>query len=70
MAAFWTGTVPMMAAVGLGAQRLLGPARKHLPALTAAMLVVLGSLTVAGRFAPTANAAGAAAAAHGLHDHR
>ena len=70
MAAFWTGTVPMMAAVGLGAQRLLGPARKHLPALTAAMLVVLGSLTVAGRFAPTAHAAATATDAHGLHDHR
>ncbi|MBK7905560.1 MAG: sulfite exporter TauE/SafE family protein [Gemmatimonadetes bacterium] len=70
MAAFWIGTVPMMTAVGLGAQRLLGPARKHLPALTAAMLVVLGGLTVAGRFAPAAHAAGAAADARGLHDHR
>jgi sulfite exporter TauE/SafE len=57
MAAFWTGTVPMMAAVGLGAQRLLGPARKHLPAFTAVVLVVLGSLTVAGRFAPMSHAA-------------
>lgn len=58
MAAFWTGTVPMMAAVGLGAQRLLGPARKHVPAFTAVVLVVLGSLTVAGRFAPAVHAAG------------
>ena len=57
MAAFWTGTVPMMAAVGLGAQRLLGPARKHLPAFTAVVLVVLGSLTVAGRFAPAVHVA-------------
>lgn len=63
MAAFWTGTVPMMAAVGLGAQRLLGPARKHLPAFTAIVLVVLGTLTVAGRFAPRAHAAGAHAMA-------
>ncbi len=55
MAAFWTGTVPMMAAVGLGAQRLLGPARRHLPAFTAVVLVVLGALTVAGRFAPHAH---------------
>ena len=58
MAAFWTGTVPMMAAVGLGAQRLLGPARKHLPAFTAVVLVVLGSLTVVGRFAPAVQVAG------------
>lgn len=57
MAAFWTGTVPMMAAVGLGAQRLLGPARRHLPAFTAVVLVVLGAMTVAGRFAPRAHAA-------------
>ena len=60
MAAFWTGTVPMMAAVGLGAQRLLGPARKHLPAFTAVVLVLLGSLTVAGRFAPMGQAANSA----------
>lgn len=54
MAAFWFGTVPMMMAVGLGAQRLLGPFRRRLPLLTAAVLVVLGIFTVAGRFhAPT-----------------
>lgn len=84
MAAFWTGTVPMMAAVGLGAQRLLGPARKHLPAFTAIVLVVLGAMTVAGRFVPHAHAAPLSAAgttgvvtnprltggAHGAHDHR
>lgn len=59
MAAFWTGTLPMMAAIGLGAQRLLGPARRRLPALTAVVLVVLGTLTVTGRLvapAPTATA--------------
>ncbi|MBX7117845.1 MAG: sulfite exporter TauE/SafE family protein [Gemmatimonadaceae bacterium] len=56
MAAFWTGTVPMLAAIGLGAQRLLGPARRHLPAFTAAMLVVIGALTAAGRFAPRPHA--------------
>lgn len=55
MAAFWSGTVPMMAAVGLGAQRLLGPARRHLPAFTAIVLMVLGALTVSGRFAPGAH---------------
>ena len=69
MAAFWSGTVPMMAAVGLGAQRLLGPARKHLPAFTAVVLVVLGSLTVAGRFAPTARVANSAVT-NGHDSHR
>ena len=69
MAAFWMGTVPMMAAVGLGAQRLLGPARRRLPALTAAILVLLGALTVAGRFTP-ATASTPTAAAHGQHSAR
>lgn len=54
MAAFWTGTLPMMAAIGLGAQRLLGPVRRRLPALTAVVLVVLGTLTVTGRLAAPA----------------
>jgi len=69
MAAFWSGTVPMMAAIGLGAQRLLGPARKHLPAFTAVVLVVLGSLTVAGRFTPVVQVAGTEAT-HGHDGHR
>lgn len=66
MAAFWAGTLPMMAAVGLGAQRLLGPARRRLPALTAAVLVLLGALTVAGRFTPTPTSANASVP-HGQH---
>lgn len=52
MAAFWLGTVPLMAAVGLGAQRLLGRFRTRLPVVTASVLVILGVLTVAGRLTP------------------
>lgn len=72
MAAFWMGTVPMMAAVGLGAQRLLGPARRHLPAFTAVVLVVLGAMTVAGRFAPHADTTSATIPVrdHGEHGRR
>jgi sulfite exporter TauE/SafE len=71
MAAFWTGTVPMMAAVGLGAQRLLGPARRRLPMLTAVVLVLLGAFTVAGRFVPAAHATpSVGASANGHIDHR
>lgn len=66
MAAFWIGTLPMMAAIGLGAQRLLGPARRRLPALTAVVLVVLGTLTVTGRLAAPA-AAAASPAEHAGH---
>jgi uncharacterized protein len=49
MAAFWLGTVPVMAGLGLLAQRALGPLRRRLPVLTAAALMVIGLLTVAGK---------------------
>ncbi len=71
MAAFWLGTVPMMVAVGMGAQKLLGPFRRRLPVLTASMLVILGVLTVSGRLsAPVAYAADAPAASDEHRDHR
>ena len=55
MAVFWAGTVPVLAGVGALAQRAAGPlprpaARCSPPAL----LVVLGVLTVAGKFQPAA----------------
>ncbi len=50
MAAFWLGTVPMMTVVAVGAQRMLGPVRTRLPILTALLLVIIGTLTAAGRF--------------------
>jgi len=68
MAAFWLGTVPLLAAVGLGAQRLLGRFRSRLPVVTASVLVILGVLTVAGRFTPPVHAADPAAA-DGQHAH-
>jgi len=49
MAAFWAGTVPIMVGVGLAAQSLLGPLARRLPVVTAAALVVLGLLTMAGK---------------------
>ena len=52
MGVFWLGTVPMMAALGLGLQRGLGPLRTRLPAMTSIALVVIGLLTVAGKFTP------------------
>lgn len=50
MAAFWAGTVPVLAGVGALAQRAAGPLRARIPVLTAAALVVLGLLSVAGKF--------------------
>jgi sulfite exporter TauE/SafE len=49
MAAFWAGTLPVMAGLGFLAQRALGPLRRRLPVVTAAALIVIGLLTVAGR---------------------
>ncbi|MBX3134124.1 MAG: sulfite exporter TauE/SafE family protein [Gemmatimonadaceae bacterium] len=72
MAAFWLGTLPLMAAVGLGAQRLLGRFRTRLPVVTASVLVILGVLTVAGRLTVTPShshaAEPAASAEHDGHD--
>lgn len=68
MGAFWLGTVPVLAGLGLASQRALGPLRRHLPAVTAAALVAIGLLTIAGRLDRSA-APGAAAAVH-LHDRR
>ncbi len=52
MAAFWAGTLPVMAGVGFAAQRLLAPLRRRLPAVAATSLIVLGLLTIAGKFQP------------------
>lgn len=63
MAAFWMGTVPVMLGLGLLAQQALGPLRRRLPLVTAAMLVVLGFFTLAGRFVAIASPHAAAACA-------
>ena len=52
MSVFWLGTLPVMAALGLAAQTAFGPLRRRLPMFTAALLVVFGLLTVAGKFRP------------------
>lgn len=52
MAAFWLGTLPVMAGVGLLAQKALGPLRRRLPVFTALILVVFGVVTIAGHFQP------------------
>lgn len=55
MATFWAGTLPALAALGVAAQRAAGPLRARLPMVSAAVLVVLGLLSIAGRMqAPAA----------------
>ncbi len=60
MLAFWLGTVPLLAAVGLAAGRALDPLRRRLPYVTATAMITVGLLTVAGHFRahPAAAAAG------------
>ncbi len=52
MAVFWLGTVPALVAVGVGAQTLLAPFRRRLPALSAAVVLVMGLLSMSGRLLP------------------
>jgi hypothetical protein len=69
MAAFWAGTVPVLAGVGALAQRAAGPLRARLPVFTAAALLVLGVLTVAGKFQAPHAAHAPAAVPEASHDH-
>lgn len=54
MFVFWLGTVPALVAVGVGAQRVLAPLRQRLPVLSAAVVLVIGLLTVAGHLSGSA----------------
>ncbi len=49
MAVFWLGTLPVLASVGIAAQSLAGPLRRHLPVVTSLLLVVVGVFMVAQR---------------------
>jgi sulfite exporter TauE/SafE len=71
MAVFWLGTVPALLAVGLGAQRLFGPLRQRLPMLSATLVLVMGLLSISGRFSMQhAGAAPAGADAPSAHAHQ
>ena len=48
---FWVGTLPMMTAVGVGAQRVFGTFQRRLPLVSAGAAVVLGVLSMAGKIA-------------------
>ncbi len=49
MTAFWAGTVPALLAVGFGTQLASAPLRRHVPAVTAVLLVALGLFAILGR---------------------
>jgi sulfite exporter TauE/SafE len=52
MATFWAGTLPVLASVGLLADRAVGALKLRLPVVSASILIVLGLLTLAGRLQP------------------
>jgi sulfite exporter TauE/SafE len=68
MGAFWLGTLPLLAGLGLASQRAFGPLRRHLPAVTATALMIIGLLTLTGRLGG-AGPGTPRPAAH-LHDRR
>jgi sulfite exporter TauE/SafE len=49
MFAFWLGTVPLLLGLGALAQGIAGRVRRHLPVVSALLLVLLGLGTVVGR---------------------
>ncbi|MEM7754958.1 MAG: sulfite exporter TauE/SafE family protein [Planctomycetota bacterium] len=49
MLAFWLGTVPILAALGMGIDKLAAPLKKRLPAVTSLIVVALGVMTAMGR---------------------
>ncbi len=49
MAAFWLGTVPVLASVGIGIHALAAPLRRHIPLVTSLVLIGIGGLTMWGR---------------------
>ncbi|MCH5373653.1 MAG: sulfite exporter TauE/SafE family protein [Planctomycetes bacterium] len=51
MLAFWAGTVPVLASLGVAVQTLTGTVGRRVPMATAMLLVILGLGTVAERFA-------------------
>ena len=56
MLVFWTGTLPALAGVGLAVGGFAARFRDRIPRFTAMAMIVVGLLTVAGRFRPHAHA--------------
>ena len=50
MLAFWIGTVPILSALGFGAQRALGPLLRRVPAWTPVLALLIAFAALSGRF--------------------
>lgn len=49
MLAFWAGTVPLLLGLGIGTEQIGARLRRHIPTVTALLMVALGAYTVVGR---------------------
>lgn len=49
MAAFWLGTVPILASLGAGVRAISGPLAKHAPALMSLVITAVGLYALTGR---------------------
>jgi sulfite exporter TauE/SafE len=56
MAAFWLGTVPVLASLGVSVQMLTGKLGRRVPLATAVVVVLLGLYTLAGQMTIRADA--------------
>jgi sulfite exporter TauE/SafE len=54
MAAFWLGTLPVLAGLGVAAHGVTSVLRRRLPVVTATLLIAIGTLTLAGKMRPSA----------------
>lgn len=62
MIAFWLGTVPVLASLGIGVQTLAGTVGRRIPLATAVAFVLLGLFTIGNRLAIPVEAFAATAA--------
>ena len=67
MASFWIGTVPALVATGFGVQLITAPLRRHVPTVTALLLVAVGLVALVGR--PSSMAAAASASRTDVSGH-
>jgi sulfite exporter TauE/SafE len=49
MIAFWAGTVPVLASLGIGVQAFAGTLGRRMPLITSALIVLLGLFTIGSR---------------------
>lgn len=68
MSVFWLGTVPALVAIGIGAQRLVGPMARRLPAVGATVIMIMGLLALAGRLQFAVDMKHHAHSAHVAHE--